>query len=182
MSTKLIPRVHRAIQPFLRPLRPLVSPLVNAAARRRVDSALSIADLRVAARSRAHHMVFEYIDGGADDEVTLRRNSDAFEEIEMHYHVLAGNEHDDIDLSATVLGHAVGLPFFGSPTAGNRMFHSDGEVGVAAAAAAHGAAYAMSTFSTSSFDEISAVYPGPKTFQLYVWRDRDFLRDMLQQA
>eukprot|EP00966_Prymnesium_polylepis_P058789 1361735-Prymnesium_polylepis.1 len=180
---KLISKLQRALQPMLKPLRPLISPAINALPNKRVQKAISINDLRAAARGRAHHMVFEYIDGGADNEVTLRRNRAAFEDIELHYRVLAGNEHADIDTSATVLGQQVSLPFFGAPTAGNCMFHAEGEVGVAGAAAQHGAAYALSTFSTSSFDKITAAYPGPaKTFQLYVWRDRDFLRDILVKA
>jgi len=78
-------------------------------------------------QSRAHKMVFDYLDAGADDEISLRRGKDAYSELEMHFHVLAGLS-PPLDLSTKVFGKDVKLPFFGCPTAGNRMFHTEGEV------------------------------------------------------
>jgi L-lactate dehydrogenase (cytochrome) len=126
-------------------------------------------------------MVFDYLDGGADDEITLRRNKDAFSQIEMHYKVLA-NIKPPLDLSTKIFGFDVTLPFFGCPTAGNRMFHCQGELAAAKAAQQHGALYALSSLSTTSFEEISQTFPGPKVFQLYVWKDRKIVADILQQA
>jgi len=77
-------------------------------------------------------MVFDYIDGGSDDETTLRRNSQAFDEYDLHFHVLTGAE--DIDMSTTLLGEKISVPFVASPAAGHRLFHTQGERAVAIAA------------------------------------------------
>ena len=98
-----------------------------------VRNCLNIADLREAARRRAHRMVFDYIDGGADDEVTLGRNTAAFRHYELMFRVLAGVE--EVDPSCDVLGERLRVPFFCGPSAGNRLFHTDGERAVARAAA-----------------------------------------------
>ena len=126
-------------------------------------------------------MVFDYMDGGADDEITLRRNKDAFSQIEMHYKVLAGIK-PPLDLSTKIMGFDVKLPFFGCPTAGNCMFHHEGELGAAKAAQTHGTMYSLSSLSTTGLQEIAEVYPGPKIFQLYVWKDRQIVSDILKEA
>lgn len=146
----------------------------------RLNRCLNIADLRLAARRRAHRMVFDYIDGGADDEVTLARNSAAFADYELLFRVLAGVEA--VDTSTTVLGTPVKLPFFCAPSAGNRLFHTQGERAVARAAAALGTIYCLSTLSSVSIEEIGALTPGAKWFQLYVWKDRALVRQMLERA
>jgi L-lactate dehydrogenase (cytochrome) len=102
----------------------------------KVDKYLNIDDLRYAAKRRAHRMVFDYIDGGADDEVTLGRNTNAFNDYDLLFKVLAGA--DDIDMSTTLLGESIDVPFFASPAAGHRLFHTHGERGVAKAAAQAG--------------------------------------------
>lgn len=145
-----------------------------------LDRCHNIADLRRAAARRAHPLVFDYIDGGAEDEVTLRRNSAAFADYELRAKVLVGVEH--IDPSTTLLGQKLALPFFCSPTAGNRLFHKQGERAVARAAARAGTVYCLSTLSTVSIEEIAALTPGPKWFQLYVWKDRGLVREMLARA
>lgn len=142
------------------------------------------------------------MDGGADDEITLRRNKDAYTEMEMHYRVLAGNASTTlVDLSTHLFGRSVQLPFFGCPTAGNKMFHAEGEAAAAWAAVHHGSAYALSSLSTTSFDEIDAAISTttttttttqingnnnqqsiPKVFQLCVWRDRELVRDILAEV
>jgi L-lactate dehydrogenase (cytochrome) len=146
----------------------------------RLQRCLNIADLRLAARRRAHRMVFDYIDGGADDEVTLARNSAAFADYELLFRVLAGV--DAVDTSTTVLGTPVKLPFFCAPSAGNRLFHTQGERAVARAAAALGTIYCLSTLSSVSIEEIGALTQGAKWFQLYVWKDRALVREMLARA
>ena len=110
---------------------------------------MNVADLRLAAEKRMHRMCFGYLDSGADDEVTLRRSKDAFLEKEIHYRVLPGTNPETLDLSARVLGEDLGLPFFPCPCAGQRMFHNEGEVAVAAAASARRALYSLSTLSTA---------------------------------
>lgn len=141
---------------------------------------MDIADLRAAARRRAHRMVFDYIDGGADDEHTLRRSSDAFSDYELLFRVLVGV--DAVDTSTSLLGQRLSFPFFTSPAAGNRLFHTDGERAVAKAAGEAGLIYCLSTLSSVSIEEIPALTQGPKWFQCYVWRDRGLVKEMLQRA
>jgi len=146
----------------------------------RFAQCISIADLRVAAERRAHRMVFDYIDGGADDECTLRRNADAFAEYELLFRVLVGV--DDVDTSTTVLGQRLALPFFLAPAAGNRLFHTEGERAVAKVAGDAGLIYCLSTLSSVSIEEIAACANGPKWFQCYVWKDRGLIKEMLDRA
>lgn len=173
---------------------PLVGRLLDARHQARLRRAVNLADLRQIARDRAHRMVFDYMDGGADDEVTLRRNKDTYTELEMHYRVLAGNSPQTLDLSTNLFGLPVKLPFFGCPTAGNKMFHIQGEAAAARAAVHHGSVYALSSLSTTSFDNVDAATTKtvtrtdeeersiPRVFQLYVWRDREIVRDILAQV
>lgn len=174
-------RVHRGLEPWLSRLRPWVSSHLDIFSRRRLANAVNIADLRLCAERRAHRMVFDYIDSGADDEITLRRNKRALDEIELHYHVLAG-VRPPLDLSTTLLGQRLSLPFFGAPAAGHRMFHEEGEVATARAAMEHGTMFALSTFATSTFEQVNGVHEGPRAFQLYVLRDREFVKGLLTRA
>ncbi len=126
-------------------------------------------------------MVFDYIDGGADDEITLRRNSERFRDYELLWEVLT--DVSVIDTSATVLGQAVSAPIIVAPTASSRLFNPRaGERAVARAAHAHGLLYSVSTLASTSLDEIARETPGPKLFQIYVWKDRGLVREILQRA
>jgi len=120
---------------------------------RRLSKAVNIADLRMCAKKRSHKMVFDYLDSGSDDDITLRRAKDAYSEPEMHYHCLAGLQ-PPLDLSTKIFGEDVKLLFFGCPTAGNRMFHTDGESAAARAAQFHGTMYALSSLATTAIHEI----------------------------
>lgn len=146
----------------------------------RLARCLDIADLRAAARRRAHRMVFDYIDGGADDEYSLRRNCEAFDEYELLFRVLVGV--DAVDTSATILGHKVAYPFFAAPSAGNRLFHTDGEHAVAKAVGDAGLIYCLSTLSSVSIEEVATLTKGPTWFQCYVWKDRALVKEMLDRA
>ena len=146
----------------------------------RLSDCLNIADLRRLARRRAHRMVFDYIDGGADDEWTLAENVAAFDRIALAHKVLVGVER--VDTRTRFLGHDLAVPFFCSPTAGNRLFHTRGERAVAAAAAHLGTAYCLSTLSSVSIEDVAAIHPGPRFFQLYVWKDRGLVKEMLARA
>ena len=146
----------------------------------KLDQCQNIEDLRQAARRRAHKMVFDYIDGAADDEKTLAENSRAFDKYSLLFRILAGV--DEIDTSVTLLGQKMDQPFFCSPSAGNRLFHTEGERAVAKAAAAAGVIYSLSTLSSVSMEEISALTTGPKWFQLYIWKDRELVKEMLARA
>lgn len=142
---------------------------------------VSIADLREHARRRLPRMVFDYIDGGADDEVTLHRNAARFRGYELLWDVLA--DVSAIDTSANVLGQAVSAPIIIAPTASSRLFNPRaGERAVARAAHAHGLLYSASTLASTSIEEIARETPGPKLFQIYVWKDRGLVREILQRA
>jgi L-lactate dehydrogenase (cytochrome) len=144
------------------------------------DLVQNVDDMRKLAKRRAHKMVFDYIDGGADDEVTLNRQCDAFRDYELLYKVLVGVE--DIDTKTTVLGEEISVPFFCGPSAGNRLFHKDGERAVAKAAEGLGTLYTLSTLSSVSIEEIAEIKTGPKWFQLYIWKDRVLVKEMLDRA
>ena len=174
------------VHKLLGPLRPLVTPVVDAASRRRLAKCVNVADLRLAAEKRMHRMCFGYLDSGADDEVTLRRSKDAFLERELHYRVLAGTRPETLDVSAALMGSELALPFFSCPCAGNRMFHTEGEVAAAAVARERGSLYCLSTLATSTPNQVAAGdVSGEKParlFQLYVWKDRALVRRMLDLA
>lgn len=124
--------------------------------------------------------MFDYMEGGADDEVTLRRNSDAFLGLELVPRVLRNVQR--VDLGCTVLGSTVRIPIICAPTGGTRLFHHEGEATVARAAERAGTVYCLSSVSTCSIEEIGALGSGPKWFQIYVWRDRTILRDFIARC
>lgn len=147
---------------------------------RRLRGVASVNDLRHLAQRRLPGGVFDYIDGGAEDEVTLERNVSAFRRVEFWPRVLQGVS--DIDTSTTLLGKLIPLPLVLAPTGFTRMAHPEGELAVARAAARAGVPYGLSTLSTRSIEEVAEVSSGPKWFQVYVWRDRGLVRDMLVRA
>ena len=140
----------------------------------------SIADLRRAAKRRLPRAVFDYMDGAAEDEVTLRRNQADFGRYELlpHFLVDVGN----IDLSTRALGADLDAPFILAPTGMSRLFHHTGERAVARAAQKAGTMYSLSSVATTSIEDIARVGRGPKMLQLYVWRDRGILKDFIQRA
>jgi L-lactate dehydrogenase (cytochrome) len=155
--------------------------IFDAPSKRRLAKAVNIADLRLCAKARAHKMVFDYLDAGADDEISLRRGKDAYSQLEMHYHVLSGLK-PPINMKTKVFGCDVDMPFFACPTAGNRMFHHEGETAAAKAAEHHGSLYGLSSLATTGITEIGKIHNGPKVFQLYVWKDRELVKEVLAKA
>lgn len=155
--------------------------IFDAPSKRRLAKAVNIADLRLCAKARAHKMVFDYLDAGADDEISLRRGKDAYSQLEMHYHVLSGLK-PPINMKTKVFGCDVDMPFFACPTAGNRMFHHEGETAAAKAAEHHGSLYGLSSLATTGIAEIGKIHNGPKVFQLYVWKDRELVKEVLAKA
>lgn len=146
-----------------------------------VERARNIADLRMLARKRLPRMVFDYIDGGADDEITLKRNVARFRDIELTWDALVDVE--DIDTSTTIMGAQARRPFFISPTASSRLFHPrGGERAVARAAQQAGVVYACSTLASTTLEDIAAAHQGPRWLQVYVWRDRKLVEELLQRA
>lgn len=146
----------------------------------RLSHCHNLEDLRRAAQKRAHRMVFDYIDGGSDDEWSLSNNSAAFSNYELAFRALHGVE--GVETKTTLLGEQISVPFICSPAAGNRLFHTQGERAVARAAAECGTIYSLSTLSSVSIEEIAALNGGPKWFQLYVWRDRVLVKEMMDRA
>jgi L-lactate dehydrogenase (cytochrome) len=137
-------------------------------------------DFRELARRRLPGPIFHYIDGGADDEVTCRRNTEAFETCDLVPNVLAGVEN--IDMSTTLMGCQLDMPFFLAPTALQRLFHPDGERAVGAAAEQFGTFFGISSLGTVGIEEIGATIRSPKMFQLYVHRDKDLTWGMVDRC
>ncbi|MGY4497514.1 L-lactate dehydrogenase (cytochrome) [Bradyrhizobium sp. GM24.11] len=137
-------------------------------------------DFRRLARHRLPSPIFNYIDGAADDETTHRRNSASFEHCDLLPNVLRGVQQ--VDLSVTVMGQKLALPFYCSPTALQRLFHHDGERAVAAAAAKYGTMFGVSSLGTVSLEELRKTYDTPQVYQFYFHRDRGLNRAMMQRA
>ena len=146
----------------------------------RLQDCHNTADFRELARRRLPRPIFDYIDGAADDEVTYRRNTESFERCDLVPNVLSGVEH--IDMSTTVMGQKLAMPFFLAPTALQRLFHHDGERAVAAAAQKFGTLFGISSLGTVSIEEISAAISTPKLFQLYVHKDKGLTRSMIDRC
>jgi L-lactate dehydrogenase (cytochrome) len=149
-------------------------------AKRRLEYVASVDDLRRIARRRLPRGVFDYVDGGAEDELTLTRNVAGFASLEFRPRVL--RDVGTIDTSCSLFGRSLPLPLILAPTGFTRIVAPEGEFAVARAAAAAALPYTLSTMSTRSIEEVAAVSDGPKWFQVYVWRDRGLVKDLLQRA
>lgn len=137
-------------------------------------------DFRELARRRLPGPIFNYIDGAADDETTLRRNTAAFDSVDLMPKVLAGVQ--SVDLSTTIMGQKLALPFYLSPTALQRLFHHQGERAVAAAAAKYGTMFGVSSLGTVSLEELRRAHSTPQVYQFYFHKDRGLNRAMMQRA
>ena len=137
-------------------------------------------DFRKLAKRKLPAPIFHYIDGGADDEVTLRRNTSAFDDCDLIPNILASVGKPD--LSTTIFGKKIDLPIFLSPTAMQRLYHPDGDKASARAAEKFGTFYSMSTMANNSIEEISNISSGPKLFQLYVHKDKSITDDLLDRC
>ncbi|RMH74715.1 MAG: alpha-hydroxy-acid oxidizing protein, partial [Actinomyces sp.] len=172
------------LRSVLRFRRPTLS-----AAGRRLATAADVGDLRRLARRRLPGGVFDYIDGAAEDEITLERNRAAFHRLEFRPRVLRGVA--EVDTTTRLLGRSTPLPLVLAPTGFTRMADPDGELAVARAAARAGVPYCLSTLSTRSIEEVAAASDsvawggeGERRlwFQVYVWRDRGLVADMIRRA
>ncbi len=137
-------------------------------------------DFRRLAKLRLPGPIFNYIDGAADDEVTHRQNTASFERCDLVPNVLRGVEA--VDLSVTVMGQKLAMPFYCSPTALQRLFHHQGEFAVAAAAAKFGTMFGVSSLGTVSMEELRSKYATPQAYQFYFHKDRGLNRAMMQRA
>jgi len=148
--------------------------------RRTLAGAANVDDLRRLAKRRLPAGVFDYIDGGAEDELSLDRNSSDYHRLEYKPRVL--RDVSKIDTRTTLLGRPIPLPLVFAPTGFTRIADPQGELAVARAAARAGIPYGLSTMGTRSIEEVAAVSTGPKWFQVYTWRDRGLVKDLLERA
>ena len=146
----------------------------------RLNDCHNVEDFRKLAKDRIPSSLFHYIDGGADDESSLRRNTSAFEEFDLIPNGLA--DVDNIDLSTTILGQKVSSPLFLAPTGMSRLFNHDGERAAALAAENYNQYYSLSTLSSVSIEEIGALTSSPKMFQIYIHKDRDLTYELIERC
>jgi L-lactate dehydrogenase (cytochrome) len=147
---------------------------------RRLSRAASVADLRRIAERRLPAGVFDYIDGAAEDERTLAANEEAFAATTFRPRVLRGVEK--VDLTSSILGRPLSYPLVLAPTGFTRIADPEGELAVARAAARAQLPYTLSTLGTRSIEEVRAASDGRLWFQVYAWRDRGLVREMVQRA
>ena len=147
---------------------------------RRLRGAVTVDDLRRLAKRRLPGGVFDYIDGGAGDERTLGWNAEAFSRIEFRPNVL--RDVSALDTSVELFGHRYAMPLILAPTGYTRLTHSAGELSVARAAARGGVPYSLSTMSTRSIEDVAAVSDGPKWFQVYTWKERELVAELIGRA
>lgn len=140
----------------------------------------TLLDFEAIARQKMRHDHFEYYLGGANDEITLRENRDAFERLLLRPRMLRDSSHRD--LSVTVLGQRWDVPFMVAPMALAKLAHPEGESAVAQAAKARGVGVCLSTISTVALETIADIQPKPLWFQLYVYKDRAITRDLVARA
>ncbi|MDB9945042.1 alpha-hydroxy-acid oxidizing protein [Ascidiaceihabitans sp.] len=137
-------------------------------------------DYRTLAKKRLPGPIFNYIDGGADDEVTMRRNTSAYDKVDLVPNVLRGVK--DIDLSVTVMGQKLDVPFYCSPTALQRLFHHRGEHAVAEVAEKFGTMFGVSSLGTASLEDLRKKHSNPQVYQFYFHKDRGLNSAMMQRA
>lgn len=148
--------------------------------KRRLARSATVDDLRRIARRRLPRGVFDYIDGGAEDELTLRANTRAYRELTFSPRVL--RDVSEVDTSSTLLGKPLPFPLVLAPTGFTRIVHPEGELAVARAARRAGIPYSLSTLGTRSIEEVAAVGSGRLWFQVYTWRDRDLVAELVRRA
>ncbi|MEL6448755.1 MAG: alpha-hydroxy acid oxidase [Pseudomonadota bacterium] len=140
----------------------------------------NVDQFRRLAKRRLPGPIFHYIDGAADDEVTYRRNTAAYEACDLVPDVLAGVEQ--VDMTVEVMGQKLAMPLFLSPTALQRLFHWRGEFAVGAAAEQFETLFGISSLATASIEDIAAAITTPKLFQLYFHKDRELTFEMVARC
>ena len=164
----------------LAPLTKFKKPTLNAK-KRRLQSALTIYDLREIAKRRTPKAAFDYTEGAAEAELSLARARQAFEDIQFNPAIL--RDVSEVNTGWNVLGAPVSLPFGIAPTGFTRMMQSEGEIAGASAAGAAGIPFSLSTMGTASIEDVAAANPqGRNWFQLYMWKDRDRSMALVDRA
>ena len=175
MARRRFPR-FRDLAPLLRFKRPTLR-----LKKRRLESALTIGDLRAIAKRRTPKAAFDYTEGAAEGEISLARARQAFLDITFHPSIL--RDVSEVDTSVEVLGGRSALPFGIAPTGFTRMMQTEGEIAGATAAAAAGIPYSLSTMGTTSIEDVRAAAPdGRNWFQLYMWKDRERSMALVDRA
>ena len=144
------------------------------------ERAINIEDLRRLASRRVPRPVFDYVDGGAGDELTLARNESDLHALSVVPRVLVGGA--EVDLSTTVLGERIEIPLLGAPTGLTGIVHHEGEVALARAVQAAGGVYVLSSAGSRGIDELARMCPGRRWFQIYVSPDRGVSRSLIERA
>ena len=145
-----------------------------------IEKCYNTKDFRRLAKRRLPSPIFNYIDGAADDEVTYKRNTEAYEQCDLVPNVLTGV--DKIDMSTTVMGQKIDMPLYLAPTALQRLFHHDGELAVGRAAQKFGTMFGISSLGTQSIEDIAKEVNTPKLFQLYVHKDKGLNQSLLDRC
>ncbi|GAA4531342.1 alpha-hydroxy acid oxidase [Amycolatopsis samaneae] len=175
MTKRQLPRPSELKQ-ILRP-----KPIVLNPTDRRLANAHTIADLRMIARKRTPRAAFDYTDGAAELEDSLRRARQAYRRVEFQPNVLRGVS--DVDTSREILGRRSALPFAFAPTGFTRMMQHEGERAVGRVAERNGIPVGLSTMATTSIEDLAAAAPGARRwFQLYVWNDHGAGEDLMNRA
>jgi L-lactate dehydrogenase (cytochrome) len=175
MVDRRIPKFHD-----LAPLMQFKKPTFDLKAKR-LREALTIEDLRRIAKRRTPTAAFDYTDGSAEAEISLRRARQAFRDVQFNPAILHDVAH--VDTGWDVLGKRVEQPFGIAPTGFTRMMQTEGEKAGAQAAAAAGIPFSLSTMGTASVEDVAAAAPdGRNWFQLYMWKDRDRSMALVDRA
>ena len=140
----------------------------------------NFSDFRKLAQKKLPGPIFHYIDGAADDEITYKRNTAAFDDVDLVPNVLRGVEN--VDMSVSVMGQKLNMPIYCAPTALQRLFHHEGERAVARAATKFGTMFGVSSLATVTVEDIAELAPGPKLFQFYFHKDRGLNDALLERA
>src|SRR5580658_414403 len=157
-----------------------MKPVELAAPSRRLSACHDIADLRAAGKRLIPRPVFDYVDGGADEELSLRANSRAFRRWRFQPRTLV--DVSEPDTSAAFVGSVAPLPLALAPTGYTRMMHPQGEIGAARAAQRHGLPYTLSTMSTTAIEAVAEAAQPDLWFQLYILRDSVLNKEMVDRA
>ena len=145
-----------------------------------INNCNNVNDFRKLAKQKLPSPIFHYIDGAADDEVTYERNTRAYEACDLIPNVLSGIK--EVDMTTTVLGQKLEMPIYCAPTALQRLFHYEGEIGVGKAAEKFGTMFGVSSLGTASIKEISKTISSPKLFQLYVHKDQGLNKSLIESC
>ena len=146
----------------------------------RVQRCGNIAELRAAARRGVPKVMFDFVDGAANDEVTSRRNREDFADLEILPRMLV--DVSAVDIRTTVLGQPVDVPLVGAPMGLNGLVHHHGEAGIARAMHDAGTIHALAAMASYSIEEIATEAPGSTWLQMYIWRDRGLVRELVERA